>query len=529
MLVIAGGFLLHLSLGTFYTFANIAPYIVSYIRNQSHPSDLNQTTTSWIYACAVSGMGCTAFFGGWLTNKIGPRFTALLGGWIMSAGVILTSFAIKVSFWIVLLTYGIMFGVGMGIAYTAPLAAAMRWMPKWKGVANGIVVSGFGLGALVFNPVQTLYINPHNIPSDPDPFGNIEKYFTDPDLIERVPNLFLILGVTFAVMQLIGSLLITNPPGYLTETSTNKEDIDTVQAKVQEVDDIQLLQCCEPNRNHIMTQTEKDVPSPPESTKVIKSPGTHSPVQKQHNQDGGNDPGTKSSNSEKQHLLQENQGTDEKPTDHSHNEGPYLRRLVMMSLNPLEILRRPYFYVLWIMFLCNGIAVMFTSSLYKFFGNSFIDDDHYLAIVGSISSIFNCLGRISWGVVADHTSYRFAIILLSATMTVFTLTFYSCVLGGEAMFFVWVCIIFFCIGGNYSVFPMAMGRTFGLKYVAANYGLLYTSQIISGVLSATVSSTLISHIGYFGLLFIVSGFSCIGFLSTLIYRAKNYVYIIKFH
>ena len=520
MLVIAGGFLVHLSLGSFYTFANIAPYMASYIRNQSHPADLHQTATSWIYACIIAGMGCTAWFGGWLSNKLGPRLTTLLGGWTMSAGVLLTYFAIQVSFWLVLLTYGVMFGVGMGVAYTAPLAVAMRWMPKWKGVASGFVVSGFGLGALVFSPVQTLYVNPLNIPPIPDPSDENQKHFTDADLLGRVPSMFLILGVTFAMMQFLGIILITNPPpGYVSEPSQvkNKKETDIVKVEIHEVDDVQLLQYCEKNRN-VMMISEKHASSstPNEKAQLIKSQCSSSPVE------NGQD--LQSSSCSSTSFIVSDSGDKEKLLHHEdQNNKVEPSSVVMVSLHPLQVLRKRNFYILWFTFLCNGVASVFISANYKFFGNSFIHDDHFLAAVVSVSSIFNCLGRISWGLVADRTSYRFAIVIISATLAVFTLTFYSSVVGGEAMFLIWVCIIFSCIGGNFSVFPMAMARTYGLDYVAANYGMMYTSQIIAGVLGATVSSTLIAHIGYHGLLFFVGGFSCIGFLSMLIYRAKIYL------
>ena len=453
----------------------------------------------------------------------------------MSTGVLLTYFTIKVSFWLVLLTYGIMFGVGMGVAYTAPLAAAMKWMPRWKGAASGFVVSGFGLGALAFSPVQTLYVNPQNIPSDPHPLDKNQKYFTDPELLERIPNMFLILGLTFAVMQLIASLLITNPPhGYLDDEpsmAAEKQKMTAAGVKIHEVDDIQVLRCCERN-NEILMRVEKDAFSPYKVSKVTtESPSrSQSPMQSKEDVQNSNgaDTETSFSNSEKQQLLQKEKSTSKNRPDAQIKEESSENQFLVVSLNPLQILRRPYFYVLWIMFLCNGTAVMFTSSNYKFFGNSFIDDDHFLATVASVSSIFNCLGRICWGLVADRTSYRLTIILLSAIMTIFIITFYWCVMvaAGEAMFFIWVCVIFLCIGGNYSVFPMAIGRIYGLKYVAANYGLLYTALIIAGVLGATVSSTLIAHVGYDGLLYIVGGFSCAGFLSALIYRAK--IYIVKY-
>ena len=40
---------------------------------------------------------------------------------------------------------------------------AMGWFPQQKGLSVGIVVGGFGLGALVFNYITTSIINPKNV------------------------------------------------------------------------------------------------------------------------------------------------------------------------------------------------------------------------------------------------------------------------------------------------------------------------------------------------------------------------------
>ena len=66
-------------------------------------------------------------------------------------------------------------------------------------------MAGFGLGALGFNALQTLYINPANI-------APVDGLFTTSEVIDRVPWVFLIMGGTYAAMQLIGSLMITLPP-----------------------------------------------------------------------------------------------------------------------------------------------------------------------------------------------------------------------------------------------------------------------------------------------------------------------------
>nr|KAG5698618.1 hypothetical protein BaRGS_003132 [Batillaria attramentaria] len=65
-----------------------------------------------------------------------------------------------------MLTYGVMFGLGIGFAYAIPLGVAMRWMPDRPGLVNGFVVAGFGGGAFIFDQIQTAYVNPHNLTPD---------------------------------------------------------------------------------------------------------------------------------------------------------------------------------------------------------------------------------------------------------------------------------------------------------------------------------------------------------------------------
>jgi MFS family permease len=533
-LVLVGGFLVHLTLGTIYTFGNIAPYIVSYIHNQSHPRDLRQATTSWIFACSLMGQGGAMFVGGWLVGKIGPRLTTLLGSAIMSTGVLVTYVLIKVSFWAVLLTYGIMYGIGVGVAYIGPLSSAMKWMPKWKGIANGIVVSGFGLGALIFDAVQTGFVNPKNAVANSDSNDSEEKYFTDAELLSRVPTLFLILGGTYAVMQLVGSLLVTDPPdNYLADSANTSTAQEGTQ--LQEIDDRQNCVLYEPvgDDPQLPDSKEENIQirkSSPSYGSNSSSPRANSPTPSNHSNDEDLDEQDSHRDLEKKCLLDDEEKGDVMSLDHrkadfesSIASSTSWTKNVVTSLSPLQVLRKMNFYILWFMFLFNGIAVLFTATLYKFFGNSFIDDDHFLATVGSIAAVFNCLGRIAWGLIADRVSYKFALVLLAAIMTIFTLTFYSCSLGGKGMFFIWVCVIFFCIGGNFSLFPTAIGRAFGLKYVSINYGLLFTSQVVAGAVGAILSSTLKSLIHYYGLMFLVSGFSAIGFLLALIYRPKRYI------
>ena len=112
--------------------------------------------------------------------------------------------------WMVAATYGFVSAFGQNIALIPTLTTGMRWFPHKKGIAMGCVVGGFGGGALVFNYIQTAILNPNNV--SPANSGPDEGYFTDEDLLGRVPNLLLILAGIYLGLGLLACLLITQPP-----------------------------------------------------------------------------------------------------------------------------------------------------------------------------------------------------------------------------------------------------------------------------------------------------------------------------
>lgn len=525
--VIAGGFLVHLTLGTIYTFGNLIPYIVSYIRQRSHPADLHPSTGTWIYALALGAQGVSMFFGGLLERKVGPRITTLIGCAIMTSGVFLSSAAIRISFWLLLLTYGVLFGFGVGIAYVGPIACAMRWMPRWKGAMAGLVLAGFGLGALIFDPIQTVFINPHNH----------SDFQEDDNLLDRVPTIFLILGSIYVVLQVVGSLMIVDPPEDTDEQDENEGLEDSVLSRAhdffQNASDSESgkeLQACVRNnspeadsKDHLLTGSpshhRQDSNSDADEESSLLSQDTNA----QQATSGKN--GRKSHSRKPQHTMKtfsrasELEGSTTSTSSLQSNAS----RNVVADLKPSVMLKKANFYILWIMMLLAGFAVFFTATLYKVFGLTFIHDDHFLAIVGSASSIFNCTGRIVWGILADRISYKFSLVLQSGIMSGFLLTFYATSAVGKPAFFIWVCVIFFCIGGVYSLFPTAIARSFGSKYMSVNYGLLFTSQIISSATAALLFSALRHHLDWSGIIFLVGGLCLAGFVLTLFFRSKRYV------
>lgn len=75
-----------------------------------------------------------------MTDRLGCRATALIGGSIASTGLFLSSFVKQIE-WLYL-TYGVLIGGGFSIAYTPSLVILGHYFKKRIGLANGIVATG---------------------------------------------------------------------------------------------------------------------------------------------------------------------------------------------------------------------------------------------------------------------------------------------------------------------------------------------------------------------------------------------------
>ena len=81
---------------------------------------------------------------------------------IVIIGFFICSF-IKKSKLAFIIFYGGFHGIGDGFGYMAPVQCAWKYYPNWKGLAGGIIISAFGVGAFIFSQIATLIINPHNL------------------------------------------------------------------------------------------------------------------------------------------------------------------------------------------------------------------------------------------------------------------------------------------------------------------------------------------------------------------------------
>ncbi|MGO9612854.1 MAG: OFA family MFS transporter [Dissulfurispiraceae bacterium] len=130
--------------------------------------------------------------GGRIQDKFGPKVGATLGGLCLAVGCIIAG--LMKSYTGLIVGFGVLGGIGMGIGYAAPTPAALKWFgPHKRGLIAGLVVGGYGGAALYIAPLAQKLIDAYGISGS-----------------------FIGLGIFFAIVVVIaGQLLAWPPTGYV--------------------------------------------------------------------------------------------------------------------------------------------------------------------------------------------------------------------------------------------------------------------------------------------------------------------------
>lgn len=104
------------------------------------------------FSLAIFFLGMSAAFGGRFVEK-NVTAASVVSCLCFSTGLLLTVLSIY-SKWVpgIMLSYGCLMGIGLGIGYLAPVKTLMLWFKEHKGLATGIAISGFGLSKVLFSP-----------------------------------------------------------------------------------------------------------------------------------------------------------------------------------------------------------------------------------------------------------------------------------------------------------------------------------------------------------------------------------------
>ena len=144
-LIVIMGTLTQLSLGTVYAWSFFQTPITELV-------GWSNTQVAWAFSLSIFMLGVMAAWGGAKIDKYGPRKLAIIGGVMYALGYVISAYALSSgTLWLLYLAFGVLGGAGLGLAYVTPVATVSKWFTEKQGLATGMVVMGFGLGALVMS------------------------------------------------------------------------------------------------------------------------------------------------------------------------------------------------------------------------------------------------------------------------------------------------------------------------------------------------------------------------------------------
>ncbi|MFD8406789.1 OFA family MFS transporter [Streptomyces anulatus] len=178
---------IHLSIGQAYAWSVFKPPLEEAL-------GLSGTQSALPFQLGIVMLGLSAAFGGTLVERRGPRWAMTVALVCFSSGFLLSALgAATGQFWLIVLGYGFVGGIGLGIGYISPVSTLIKWFPDRPGMATGIAIMGFGGGALIASPWSAWML---------ESFGGDTS---------GIALAFLVHGLAYAVFMLLGVVLVRVP------------------------------------------------------------------------------------------------------------------------------------------------------------------------------------------------------------------------------------------------------------------------------------------------------------------------------
>ena len=180
-----------------------------------------------------------------------------------------------------------------------------------------------------------------------------------------------------------------------------------------------------------------------------------------------------------------------------------------------QMLHTRQYYMLFLVFAFGASAGLMSIGLMKLFPSQALVANGYSAteasaIAGTAMAVFfslaNGLGRILWGIASDRLGRRKSIILMMATQGVFVYLF-QWTAGSPELLYLFAALIGFNFGGNFALFPAATADIFGARYVGQNYGWVFLSYGVGGIIGPILGGKL-GDMNNFPMAFTICGTLC---------------------
>ena len=164
------------------------------------------------FTLGIIMLGLSAALFGTRVDSKGPRWAMVVSSSCFVAGFLISALGLYLrQYWLVVVGYGFVGGIGLGIGYISPVSTLIKWFPDRPGLATGLAIMGFGGGALIASPLSRQLLSFYDSGYDPDVATSVAGG-------GALVALFLTLGIGYFVVMMFGVFNVRVPaPGWKPE------------------------------------------------------------------------------------------------------------------------------------------------------------------------------------------------------------------------------------------------------------------------------------------------------------------------
>ncbi|NMC57370.1 MAG: OFA family MFS transporter [Eubacteriaceae bacterium] len=186
------GMFVQLTAGMLYSWSVIQPFIMKH-----YSMDTSAASIPFSVNLALFVVG--SIIGGKLQGKFLIQKSLFTGIIINFAGLLLTAFVPVQASWLIIVSFGLLCGIGTGIVYNTLIAAMQKYFPDRKGMATGCILCMIGVSGFILAPFISYLLNNYSL-----------------------SLMFMILAFVTLAVGVIGAIFIKNPPeGYMADYNPN--------------------------------------------------------------------------------------------------------------------------------------------------------------------------------------------------------------------------------------------------------------------------------------------------------------------
>lgn len=149
IILIASCFI-NLCIGSIYAWSVFATPMAEYL-NGINGTVFTAGTLAIVFTVTNSVGPITMITGGRINDKFGPKKVIFVGGLIFGIGMILAGFSKSLP--MLILSYGIILGLGVGMVYGCTISNSIKFFPDKRGLVGGVTTAAYGFSSVIIPPI----------------------------------------------------------------------------------------------------------------------------------------------------------------------------------------------------------------------------------------------------------------------------------------------------------------------------------------------------------------------------------------